>query len=91
MGTDDPRPRKSARTDAIKSAAEDGTSFGASSEKEIELAKLVKKFVPSIEVVRMVNSGTESTMSGMRLARDLRAATRSSSSKAVITATEIRF
>ena len=55
--------------EAIKVAAEDSTSFGASSEKEIELAKLVKKFVPSIEVVRMVNSGTEATMSAMRLAR----------------------
>ena len=56
-------------TEAIKAAAEDGTSFGASSEKEIELAKLVKKFVPSIEVIRMVNSGTEATMSAMRLTR----------------------
>lgn len=55
--------------EAIKRAAEDGTSFGASSEKEIELAKLVKKFVKSVEVVRMVNSGTEATMSAMRLAR----------------------
>jgi glutamate-1-semialdehyde 2,1-aminomutase len=54
---------------AIREAAEDGTSFGASSEKEIELAKLIKKFVPSIEIVRMVNSGTEATMSAMRLAR----------------------
>ena len=55
--------------DAIKETAENGTSFGASSEKEIELAKLVKEFVPSIEIVRMVNSGTEATMSAMRLAR----------------------
>ena len=55
--------------DAIKSAADNSTSFGASSEKEIELAKLVKKFVPSVEIVRMVNSGTEATMSAMRLAR----------------------
>ena len=55
--------------DAIKRTAEDGTSFGASSEKEITLAKLVKKFVPSVESVRMVNSGTEATMSAMRLAR----------------------
>ena len=55
--------------DAIKKAAEDGTSFGASSEKEIELAVLIKKFVPSVEIVRMVNSGTEATMSAMRLAR----------------------
>jgi glutamate-1-semialdehyde 2,1-aminomutase len=55
--------------DAIKIAAEDGTSFGASSEKEIELAKLVKASVPSVEIIRMVNSGTEATMSAMRLAR----------------------
>lgn len=54
---------------ALKEAVDDGTSFGASSEKEIELAKLVKKFVPSVEIVRMVNSGTEATMSAMRLAR----------------------
>ncbi len=54
---------------AIKEAADDGTSFGASNEKEIELAVLIKKFVPSVEVVRMVNSGTEATMSAMRLAR----------------------
>lgn len=54
---------------AIKEAMDDSTSFGASSEKEIVLAKLVKKFVPSIEMVRMVNSGTEATMSAMRLAR----------------------
>ena len=56
-------------TDAIKAAAEDSTSFGASSEREIELAKLVKKFVPAVELVRFVNSGTEATMSAMRLAR----------------------
>lgn len=54
---------------AIKDAAGNSTSFGASSEKEITLAKLVKKIVPSIEIVRMVNSGTEATMSAMRLAR----------------------
>jgi glutamate-1-semialdehyde 2,1-aminomutase len=54
---------------AIQEAAESGTSFGASNEKEIALAKLIKKFVPSVEIVRMVNSGTEATMSAMRLAR----------------------
>ena len=55
--------------DAIRETALSGTSFGASNAKEIELAKLIKKFVPSIEIVRMVNSGTEATMSAMRLAR----------------------
>lgn len=54
---------------AIQEAAENGTSFGASNEREIALAKLIKKFVPSVEIVRMVNSGTEATMSAMRLAR----------------------
>lgn len=55
--------------DAIKRSAENGTSFGACCERELELARLIKKFVPSIEIVRMVNSGTEATMSAMRLAR----------------------
>jgi len=55
--------------DAIRETALSGTSFGASCEREIDLAKLIKKFVPSIEIVRMVNSGTEATMSAMRLAR----------------------
>ncbi len=55
--------------EAIRETALSGTSFGASNEREIELAKLIKKFVPSVEIVRMVNSGTEATMSAMRLAR----------------------
>lgn len=54
---------------AIQDTAANGTSFGANSVQEVELAKLIKKFVPSIEIVRMVNSGTEATMSAMRLAR----------------------
>jgi glutamate-1-semialdehyde 2,1-aminomutase len=56
-------------TRAVKEAVESGTSFGAPTEKEIELAKLIVDIVPSIEVVRMVNSGTEATMSALRLAR----------------------
>jgi glutamate-1-semialdehyde 2,1-aminomutase len=54
---------------AIRETALSGTSFGASNEREIELAVLIKKFVPSVGIVRMVNSGTEATMSAMRLAR----------------------
>jgi glutamate-1-semialdehyde 2,1-aminomutase len=54
---------------ALKDTAELGTSFGAPSEMETKLAKLVIDRVPSIEVVRMVNSGTEATMSALRLAR----------------------
>lgn len=55
--------------EAIKKAAERGTSYGAPTGLENELAKLVMKFYPSIEVIRMVNSGTEATMSALRLAR----------------------
>ncbi|WP_318508168.1 glutamate-1-semialdehyde 2,1-aminomutase [Bacillus sp. T3] len=55
--------------EAIKKVAELGTSFGAPSLIETEVAKLVRERVPSIEVVRMVSSGTEATMSALRLAR----------------------
>lgn len=55
--------------ESIKKVAEMGTSFGAPTEIENELAKLVIDRVPSIEVVRMVSSGTEATMSALRLAR----------------------
>jgi len=54
---------------AIKNVIDKGTSFGAPTELEIELAKMVIDAVPSIEMVRMVNSGTEATMSAIRLAR----------------------
>jgi glutamate-1-semialdehyde 2,1-aminomutase len=55
--------------EAIKKVAENGTSFGAPTKIENELANLVIERVPSIEVVRMVSSGTEATMSALRLAR----------------------
>jgi glutamate-1-semialdehyde 2,1-aminomutase len=55
--------------DAIKRAAERGTSFGAPTEAEIELAEEVKAAFPSIDLIRMVSSGTEATMSAIRLAR----------------------
>ncbi|MDF1506900.1 glutamate-1-semialdehyde 2,1-aminomutase [Robertmurraya sp. DFI.2.37] len=55
--------------EALKKVAELGTSFGAPTIMENELAKLVIERVPSIEVVRMVSSGTEATMSALRLAR----------------------
>lgn len=54
---------------SIIETLKNGTSFGASCEQEIMLAKMIKKFFPSIEIVRMVNSGTEATMSAIRLAR----------------------
>lgn len=55
--------------EALKCVAEKGTSFGAPTAIENELAKLVIERVPSVEIVRMVNSGTEATMSALRLAR----------------------
>ncbi len=55
--------------EGIKKVAEQGTSFGAPTLIETELAKLVKERVPSIEIIRMVSSGTEATMSAIRLAR----------------------
>jgi glutamate-1-semialdehyde 2,1-aminomutase len=54
---------------AVQDAATRGTSYGAPTESEVELAKLVKQAFPSIELVRFVSSGTEATMSALRLAR----------------------
>ncbi|HHW13317.1 MAG TPA: glutamate-1-semialdehyde 2,1-aminomutase [Firmicutes bacterium] len=53
----------------IREAAGRGTSFGAPTELEVRLAQLIKEALPSIDLVRMVNSGTEATMSALRLAR----------------------
>ncbi len=55
--------------DAIRQAADKGTSYGAPSPLEIDLALLVRKFIPNLEMLRFVNSGTEATMSALRLAR----------------------
>jgi glutamate-1-semialdehyde 2,1-aminomutase len=54
---------------AIQQAAERGTSYGAPSPLEIELGRLVQEMMPNIELLRFVNSGTEATMSALRLAR----------------------
>jgi glutamate-1-semialdehyde 2,1-aminomutase len=54
---------------AIETALETGTSFGAPTEAEVILAELITEAVASVEMVRMVNSGTEATMSAIRLAR----------------------
>ncbi|MDR2343436.1 MAG: glutamate-1-semialdehyde 2,1-aminomutase [Spirochaetaceae bacterium] len=55
--------------DAILAALENGLSFGAATEAELTMAKLLQSAVPSLEMVRMVNSGTEATMSALRVAR----------------------
>src|SRR5271157_6370285 len=55
--------------EAIRAALETGTSFGAPTEGEVELAEEMRAAVPSMEMVRLVNSGTEATMSALRVAR----------------------
>src|SRR5690349_5939768 len=55
--------------DAVKAAAEHGTSFGIPNPYEVTMAKLIREAVPSVQKVRMCNSGTEATMSAIRLAR----------------------
>ncbi|HXL80202.1 MAG TPA: glutamate-1-semialdehyde 2,1-aminomutase [Pyrinomonadaceae bacterium] len=56
---------------ALQAVAANGTSFGAPNELEVELAEEIADAMPSIEMVRMVNSGTEATMSAIRLARGI--------------------
>lgn len=55
--------------DEIKKACEDGTSYGAPTEKELTLSEIIIDAVPSVEMVRMVSSGTEAVMSAVRVAR----------------------
>jgi len=55
--------------DAVKKAAERGTSYGAPCPVEVEMAEFLSRVIPSLEMVRMVNSGTEAGMSVLRLAR----------------------
>lgn len=55
--------------EAVKEACEKGLSFGAATEIEVKMARLICELVPSIEMVRMVNSGTEAVMSAIRVAR----------------------
>src|SRR5580658_6181123 len=55
--------------DALREVLKIGTSFGAPTEREVELAQLIHECVPSMEMVRLVSSGTEATMSALRLAR----------------------
>src|SRR5437764_5309197 len=64
LGNDDPEV-----IDALHAALGRGTSYGAPTELEVEMAEEIIDAVPSVEMVRMVNSGTEATMSALRLAR----------------------
>jgi glutamate-1-semialdehyde 2,1-aminomutase len=55
--------------EALRSVLEIGTSFGAPTERELDLAEAIREAMPSMELVRLVNSGTEATMSALRVAR----------------------
>jgi glutamate-1-semialdehyde 2,1-aminomutase len=55
--------------EALREVLEIGTSFGAPTERETELAEMIRRAMPSMELVRLVNSGTEATMSALRVAR----------------------
>lgn len=55
--------------EAVQEACREGLSFGAATEREVEMAELICSLVPSIDMVRMVNSGTEAVMSAIRVAR----------------------
>ncbi len=61
--------RHPAVIEGLRGALETGTSFGAPTEGEVDLAERISRAVPSIEQIRLVNSGTEATMSAIRLAR----------------------
>jgi len=74
---------------ALECALTEGTSFGAPTEREVELAEAIRDAVPSIEMARLVSSGTEATMSAIRLARGFTGRDLVVSSKAVITGTWI--
>ena len=60
---------------AVRAAVKRGTSFGAPTRLEVKMAEFITKIVPSIEMIRMVNSGTEATMSAIRLARGFTSST----------------
>lgn len=64
LGHDHPEIRE-----AVERAVKDGLSFGAPTRREVEMAELMVEMVPNVEMVRMVNSGTEAVMSAIRLAR----------------------
>ena len=76
---------------AVHEAVNRGTTFGAPTEAEVELAEEIVDAVPSIEMVRLVSSGTEASMSALRLARAATGRARVSSSPAATTATSTRF
>lgn len=77
--------------EAVQEAAARGLSYGAPTEAEILLAEKITQLLAPVEKVRLVSSGTEATMSAIRLARGATIATRSLNSRAAITVTPIVY
>ncbi len=75
--------------EAVQAAAAEGTSFGAPTLREVELAEAIVERVPSVDEVRLVNSGTEAGMTAVRLAAEPRVGRSSSSSPVATTATSM--
>jgi len=69
LGSDAPRPRASRRHRRHHGTSRKGTSFGVTTELELQLATLIRDAIPFLEKIRFVSSGTEATMSALRLAR----------------------
>jgi len=69
VGADDSGPFHPRVLEAVSKTMVDGLSFGAATELEVQMAELITELVPSVEMVRMVNSGTEAVMSAIRVAR----------------------
>lgn len=69
LGTRDSGACRSTCHRKVKAACEEGLTFGAPTEREVEMAELLAQLVPSMEVSRLVSSGTEATMSAIRVAR----------------------
>ena len=91
LGTRDSGAADSRVIEKVKAACEEGLTFGAPTEREVEMAELLAQLVPSMEVSRLVSSGTEATMSAIRVARGYTKRDRSSNSVDVITVIRTDF
>ena len=72
--------------EAVIRASENGLSFGCATEREVEMAEFICERIPHVEMIRMVNSGTEAVMSAIRTARGFTERIRSLNLPAAITA-----
>ena len=90
-GVHDPWTQLSGNPGAVLKACEKGLSFGCATEVEVEMAEFICEHLPHVEMVRMVNSGTEAVMSAVRAARGFTGKVRLLNLPAAITDTATRF